>query len=785
MSMPVQILEAAFGSNVNVDPGSWTDITLWDRSAKTARGRQHFLSRFDAGTLNVQLDNRDRRFDPTNTSSPYNPNLVPMTPVRLRASWNLLTKNQASLETNTTGWAALTNCAIAQSSAQAADGANSLRLTSVASGNMDATTLTGTSGIACVVGQQYTAMAYFRSAVSARSVLVAIAWYNAAGTFLSESAGTSVGDTTSGFTQATVTATAPANAAFAAVRVRVLATGAASEVHYVDKIGLFPAPSITVWSAGSGGADAYPVFRGFVESWEQNWIDQLTTEVPLKVVDGFKYLSYANLPASAWATTVAADAPLIWWRLGEQSGAATVTDSSGNGRGGSAYGQLVSATGLVANDADGAISFSGATGAFLQLTSLSITDYTIIIIFSTTQTPGSQGATLVTFMNANNDGFPRIWLDSTGHINADVGSGLTTARTYNDGKTHVLMFTYNDSVQTGTLYIDGANVGSAFPTAQISFPRQFLVAMGPQHSGNAGGAPVNFFNGILDEVILVGANLGAKVAAYYSAATTPWSGDASGTRGGRILDLISWPSTLRAIDAGNSTFGSATLGTTVSALTYLQSCENSEFGKLFMSKDGKVTFFQRWRPITSPANASKATFADDGSGYPYELAGVTKLTLDDADVYNAAAVQRAGGALQSAKDATSQARYGVRNTPNDSGLLNASDGEMLDRANWEVTHFKNPIARLPAISIDLNADPGNLFPLVLGLEIGDRITVKRTPAGGGSTFTQDAIIERIEHTIGVDSWHTVLSLFAAETSQYLVLDDAVLGKLDNGILIGY
>lgn len=51
--------------------------------------------------------------------------------------------------------------------------------------------------------------------------------------------------------------------------------------------------------------------------------------------------------------------------------------------------------------------------------------------------------------------------------------------------------------------------------------------------------------------------------------------------------------------------------------------------------------------------------------------------------------------------------------------------------------------------------------------------------------TRSRLLPRIAHTIGVDSWRTVLSVYAVETSTYLVLDDPILGKLDSGNLIGY
>jgi len=796
-SVPIRIIEAAFGSNVNVDPGSWTDITTWVKDAKSKRGRQHFLGRFDPGTMDLQLDNRDRRFDPTNTSSPYNPNVVPMTPVRLRASWNLLTKNQASLETNTTGWAALTNCAIAQTAAQALDGTKSLSLTASAGGTMDATTSTGTSGIAVTPGQIYSALAYFRTAVTARACLVAIAWYTAAGTFISESAGATANDTSAGWTQANVSAAAPATAAFAAVRVRVNAA-AAAEVHYVDEIGLFPAPSITVWDRGSGGADAYGVFRGFVEGWEQDWQDSLTTEVPLKVIDAFKYLNYARLPADVMSVQMLSESSILWWRLNDIEGSAVAGDSSGysnpsTGVFGASFGQpgllpYSSATAVVMSGVSPNYLVAPAAAAPYTISGGEPWSFSLLCWFETTATHNMDLFRGGDYLGGK--GYFYVQIGSTGVIFFEVldvtGSPISlfgqlqSPKSYNDGQPHrvAACWTFGAPGQA-TLYVDGVAVAQAAGVSTtINVPQVPFYVGGTPHFSNS-------FVGTIQDVAHVQHDLGAADAlADYQAGWTPWAGDLSGTRVGRILDAISWPSALRSLDAGNSALGPTSLEK-ANALPYLQEVENSEFGKLFVAPDGTIALQQRQRPILPPNNTSKATFADDGTGLPYELAGTTRLTLDDADVYNKADVQRQGGAVQSVSDATSQARYGVRNTPSDTNLMISSDGEALDRGNWEISHFKNPIARIPAIRVKPNADPGNIFPKVLGLEIGDRITIKRTPAGGGSTFTQDAIIEGIAHDVTVDDWTTTYSLFAAEVGSYLVLDDATLGTLDSGHLVGY
>ena len=82
---PNFVCEIAWGSNPGDTSPSWTDVSAYLRGFQISRGRQYELNQSQAGTCNIVLKNLDRRFDPTYTSSPYYPNIVPMVPVRISA----------------------------------------------------------------------------------------------------------------------------------------------------------------------------------------------------------------------------------------------------------------------------------------------------------------------------------------------------------------------------------------------------------------------------------------------------------------------------------------------------------------------------------------------------------------------------------------------------------------------------------------------------------------------------------------------------------------------------
>lgn len=169
---------------------------------------------------------------------------------------NLLSENQADLEIDASGWEADANQAATyplRSTAQADSSTGSLIMRSGAGGDMRVRTPIGVGGRRILTGRTYTARGRFRAATTGRSCRVLIRWYDAAGGLLSTSTGASVADVNTGFTLCSVTAAAPANAVWASVVGEVLATGAANEDHYLDRIGLFPGNS-TTWYRGGGAA---------------------------------------------------------------------------------------------------------------------------------------------------------------------------------------------------------------------------------------------------------------------------------------------------------------------------------------------------------------------------------------------------------------------------------------------------------------------------------------------------------------------------------------------------
>ncbi|MEA5453306.1 hypothetical protein SPF06_01090 [Sinomonas sp. JGH33] len=211
-----------------------------------------------------------------------------------------------SFETNTTGWAG-TNCTLASSTAQAFSRTHSLAITASTAAAFSVNTPTGTSGIAVTAGTSKAFQVQARTAVTARTVTATILWYTAAGAANGSSAGTGVTDASTGWTIATVVATAPANTAFYAVQVSYN-TAASSEVHYIDAC---LAETSTV--VGSYFDGSFVNAAGVVYAW--------TSTADASTSTATTYAPYITL---VQGTTPSPNVQVTWQDFDQQSGGDTI-----------------------------------------------------------------------------------------------------------------------------------------------------------------------------------------------------------------------------------------------------------------------------------------------------------------------------------------------------------------------------------------------------------------------------------------------------------------------------
>lgn len=257
------------------------------------------------------------------------------------------------------------------------------------------------------------------------------------------------------------------------------------------------------------------------------------------------------------------------------------------------------------------------------------------------------------------------------------------------------------------------------------------------------------------------------------------AGETSGARVNRILDAASWPAGDRLISDGNTTVQETDLSGDV--LSQLRQVADTEIGELYVDGGGRLVFRNRLALMQDTrSNTSQATFGDSGTELPYtDLQQAT----DDATFYNKTRVTRAGGTEQTAQDTASQALFYERTYVPSTQPILETDAAALTYAQWLLAVSSEPEIRFTSMTIEPASDPANLWPQALGRQIGDRITIRRRPPGGGSLIERDCFIRGIEHRFGNEEWSTVWALQdATRYGGFLVLDHPTLGRLDIGRL---
>jgi len=263
--------------------------------------------------------------------------------------------------------------------------------------------------------------------------------------------------------------------------------------------------------------------------------------------------------------------------------------------------------------------------------------------------------------------------------------------------------------------------------------------------------------------------------AQISTVTGATAGDLSGTRVNEILDQISWPATMRDVDAGLTTM-QADPGTNRTALQALTTVANSEYGALYVDATGSFVFQDR--AVTAGSIGGTPTiFADNGTGITYFDAS---WILNDVLVFNKATITRAGGTAQVALNQASIDKYFLHSYFLDN-LLMQSDSVALDYAQAYVASRAETSIRVDSIVLDLYTNNYNSGIIAaLDLDFFDPIKVITTQPGG-STLEKTLQIFGVKMNITPNSWKTTFTTLEPILDA-LVLNNTIYGTLDYNVL---
>jgi hypothetical protein len=259
---------------------------------------------------------------------------------------------------------------------------------------------------------------------------------------------------------------------------------------------------------------------------------------------------------------------------------------------------------------------------------------------------------------------------------------------------------------------------------------------------------------------------------------TPAS-ELSGARIETVLDRpeVNWPVELRDIDPGNSVMLDNDVSEGTPALEYLQLVGNSEFGNLYLSKDGKVSFRER----NSVPNTPDIVFSDEivaGEYTGIQFADVN-IIYGSENLYNRIALENADAIPESAfaEDEFSQALYGPR-TLSQSGLLVQDPDELQFLADFLLARYKEPQYRFETVTVVMDTLTTVNQDKVLDLEIGDIVLVRFEPSDIPPAIEQYCRIIGINHDWSPASKNISFALERLDFAIF-ILDDLVLGELDN------
>jgi hypothetical protein len=239
--------------------------------------------------------------------------------------------------------------------------------------------------------------------------------------------------------------------------------------------------------------------------------------------------------------------------------------------------------------------------------------------------------------------------------------------------------------------------------------------------------------------------------AQISTVTGATAGQSSGTRIGKLLDAIGWPSGMRDIDTGQTTV-QVDPGTNRTGLAAMQTIESTEYGALYIDALGNFVFQDRQLTSTSVAG-TPTVFNDNGTGISYNNA---LWKLDDTLVFNKATVTRVGGTAQVASNQTSIDKYFLHSY-NEQNLMMETDTEALNNALAYVASRQDTSIRCDAITLDLytdNYDAGIIA--ALDLDYFDPVTITTTQPGS-STLTKTLQVFGVSHDIKPSVWKTTFT----------------------------
>lgn len=638
----------------------------------------------------------------------------------------------------------------------------------------------------------------------------------------------------------TFTATQPVHT----IIIQTRGTAVAGQV-LVDDIQHEPGGAASVFT--STGPVIYPISANLASSWQSYWMDvgfEGNNDVPC--IDALTALQGTRI-GPEWIAAAIASNPDAWWELKGPGPWSSRANRTGVPKLQAVAARYGGGTGISAQTLIPIPGYNGATGVHFSPDPSNVNSSTSKATIVGTGPVLKKGSPSISWPARNSAGnyvgsaafwfqgpyegatVPPVMLsfdvilsgqttnildvelnfsDSTGEItyqnNTSAGAFSTQTIAFSqpglaDNLPHfaVVTVTQDATNTSGKLYIDGVLYATSTFSTGTALGGMWAT---PANTIEVGGIvqpnlSTDIYNGTISQVMLWNRVLSATDVTNLYNGGAGFAGETTGARVARHLALGGYVGPTR-ISAGRSTMGPPSFSGSIDLLSDFSAQVLAESGAHWVAPDGAYVFEgrdDRYNRLTP-----SYTFGENTAGGEIPYGDDIRFSVDPLYIFTDVQVTRPngttayGGLVPDVAAAIKQ--FFTKTLPISVDL--ADDDQIYQLAGWIFYTHNRSGQRVARLAIDPTGRP-SLWPVVLSIEVGQRVTVKRRPsaanAGAGITMSADYFVESVAH-VGVDleqgTWQTVLTLSPigsapGMTVQPWIMDNATFSVLGSTTVAGY
>ena len=255
--------------------------------------------------------------------------------------------------------------------------------------------------------------------------------------------------------------------------------------------------------------------------------------------------------------------------------------------------------------------------------------------------------------------------------------------------------------------------------------------------------------------------------------TDSGAGQTTGTRIDKILNQVSFPTSMRTVAAGANTC-IADPATNRTSLAAIKNAEFSETGAFYMDTSGTAVFKSRAQVMASLATSPTA-FNQTG-GIPYKN---LKYAFDDKLIINQANLGRVGGTVQVVTNQTSVDKY-FPHSVTQTDLVAETDTIVSEIAKEYIATRQETTIRIDEMTVDL-LDPSVPTDTMLGLDYFDNLLITNIQPDG-STIVKNLQFQGVnwsitpnKMTVNITTLEPIADGFIVGSSYYGIIGTSTLG----------